>query len=307
MTIYEIITGKILDQLKAGVIPWLKPWTSENTPRNLISKHEYTGINLLLLSNQYTSPYYITLNQIKKAGGTIQESERKKYQMVVYWGAIYKDKAGKTIPAKELKGIDQKDLKRISFLRYTNVWNITQTEGLEKHIPKKEVNTKPVIRPLTKAIEIMRSFPYILPIKQKKNAAYYSVTEDYINLPGIQDFHSVEDMYSTLFHEFIHSTGHESRLKRFDKDTKCVFGNSDYSKEELIAEFGASFLCGIAGIKINIQNTASYIDNWSKALSKDSKLLTTAVSKATKATEYLLANYDNENKPTPPVDDKPTK
>jgi antirestriction protein ArdC len=48
--------------------------------------------------------------------------------------------------------------------------------------------------------------------------------------------------YSTLFHELVHSTGHPSRLDRvFGK----LFGDKLYSKEELIAETGAAFLCAI--------------------------------------------------------------
>ncbi|WP_460291938.1 zincin-like metallopeptidase domain-containing protein, partial [Bacillus cereus] len=42
--------------------------------------------------------------------------------------------------------------------------------------------------------------------------------------------------YSTLFHEFIHSTGHSNRLHR-DGITSATahFGSEEYSKEELVA------------------------------------------------------------------------
>ncbi|MFD6508704.1 zincin-like metallopeptidase domain-containing protein [Bacillus sp. NPDC060175] len=52
-------------------------------------------------------------------------------------------------------------------------------------------------------------------------------------------------MYSTLFHEFIHSTGHSSRLKRDGITSATVnFGSEEYSEEELVAEIGASMLTG---------------------------------------------------------------
>ena len=51
--------------------------------------------------------------------------------------------------------------------------------------------------------------------------------------------------YSTLFHELVHSTGNESRLKRTFGDR---VGDRLYSKEELVAEMGAAFLCAIDGI-----------------------------------------------------------
>jgi antirestriction protein ArdC len=50
------------------------------------------------------------------------------------------------------------------------------------------------------------------------------------------DFDSEEEYYVTLFHEFIHSTGLEKRLNRKGIKDKMVFGDEDYSNEELTAE-----------------------------------------------------------------------
>lgn len=117
-------------------------------------------------------------------------------------------------------------------------------------------------------------------------------------MPDFKAFVSSEDYYSTLFHEMIHSTAHSSRLNRtFGKK----FGDLDYAKEELIAEFGAVFLSAQAGILWKTQKThAAYLKNWQLAIQlmgEDSKLLMRSATEAQKAVDYLLqVNEDKEPK-----------
>jgi antirestriction protein ArdC len=49
-------------------------------------------------------------------------------------------------------------------------------------------------------------------------------------------FHSPAAFCATCAHEQIHSTGHESRLKR---DLGGAFGKTRCAREELVAELGA--------------------------------------------------------------------
>ncbi|OUB30704.1 hypothetical protein BK708_10340 [Bacillus thuringiensis serovar yunnanensis] len=115
----------------------------------------------------------------------------------------------------------------------------------------------------------------------------------------MKDFPKVEEYYCTLFHEFIHSTGHSSRLKR-DGITSATahFGSEDYSKEELVAEIGASMLTGFAGfVDITFDNSASYIQSWLRNLKNDKTLIVKAASQAQKAVDYILGvSYNEENK-----------
>ena len=75
MTVYQLINDIIIKKLELGVIPWKPTWRIR-TPMNYISKRPYSGINQLLLScNNYTSPYYLTFNQVKKSGGKVKEGE----------------------------------------------------------------------------------------------------------------------------------------------------------------------------------------------------------------------------------------
>ena len=86
-----------------------------------------------------------------------------------------------------------------------------------------------------------------------------------------------------------HSTGHESRLNRKGSSEVRHFGDAEYSKEELVAEFGSAFLCAEAAISpAVIENQTAYIQGWLKALKGDSKLLVAAAAQAQKAADYIL-------------------
>jgi antirestriction protein ArdC len=91
-----------------------------------------------------------------------------------------------------------------------------------------------------------------------------------------------------LFHELSHSTGHTSRVGRDGIEQLNTFGSESYSKEELIAEMGAAFLCGVTGIAPRtIENSAAYLRTWISRLRGDSKLLVSAASAAQKASDYI--------------------
>ena len=104
-----------------------------------------------------------------------------------------------------------------------------------------------------------------------------------------------EDYYSILFHELTHATGHESRLAR-DGITKATgFGSPAYSKEELIAEMGAAFLCGHTGIEQKVlDNSAAYIDSWLSRLHEDDRLIVHSAGAAQKAADYILGENEKQ-------------
>jgi len=120
--------------------------------------------------------------------------------------------------------------------------------------------------------------------------ACYQTFRDNIIMPKPETFNNPEVYYSTLFHELAHSTGHEKRLNRFKNNSSSLsFGSTTYAKEELIAEMTSSFLCNLAGINNQvIDNQASYIASWLKALKNDSKLVIVVTSKAQKAFDYII-------------------
>ena len=123
---------------------------------------------------------------------------------------------------------------------------IDQIEGIEA--PVEEQTTYP-FAPIEQAELIIRNMPNKPVIKYGGSSASYSPMLDSINLPDRESFISPEEFYCTAFHELAHSTGHPSRLSRKGITDPAYFGSHNYSNEELVAEFSASMLCGIAGIE----------------------------------------------------------
>lgn len=113
-------------------------------------------------------------------------------------------------------------------------------------------------------------------------------------MPKPEHFQSGQDYYSVLFHELTHSTGHASRLNRKGVGGAdgewSAFGSTPYAREELVAEMGAAFLSGHAGIvERTLDNSASYIQSWMERLKEDRRLIVQAAAAAQKAADFILS------------------
>ncbi len=274
MNVYEIITRRIIEKLEAGTAPWCKPWTGGEMPRNLVTGKVYRGINLFLLNMMtYISPYWLTFNQCREKGGHIKAGAKS--TPIVFW-------------TKAKKENDEDGEKSIPVLRYYNVFNAEQCEGLK--IEKTEAEER-FFNPLEVCQMVINSMPNSPEIRHIDQRAYYVPAMDYVNMPKPETFRSAEEYCSTLFHEFTHSTGHASRLNRKGITVHNGFGSADYGKEELVAEMGAAFLCGCTGIENRvIDNSAAYVAGWLKAIKEDKKIVITAAAAAQKAADYILNN-----------------
>lgn len=76
-------------------------------------------------------------------------------------------------------------------------------------------------------------------IHYRGNRAFYSPSNDVIQMPPIETFRDAESVYATLGHECIHWTKHAKRLGR-DFGRKR-FADEGYATEELVAELGSAF------------------------------------------------------------------
>lgn len=264
--IYEMITNQIIEKLEEGTVPWKKPFKS-GVAVNWVTQKPYRGINTMLLDGGE----YATFKQIKDAGGKIKKGEKS--QIVVFWKWL------------EIEDKEKEEEKTIPFLRYYRVFEIgSQVEGLK---PKREYKTY-IHDPIEKAEKIKASYMNAPSYSAITGGAWYKPFQDQINVPPMKEFENIHQYYSTLFHEMIHSTGHKSRLNREGIISHNGFGTELYSKEELIAELGASMLCGVTGIdNETIDNSASYIQSWLRALKNDKTLIVSASQKAQKASDYI--------------------
>lgn len=84
--------------------------------------------------------------------------------------------------------------------------------------------------------------------------------------------------HCTAFHEMVHSTGHEKRLKRKELFSCSGFSSEMYSKEELTAEIGSACLMESVGIETEkcMKNSAAYIHSWLTALRNDKRMVVSA-------------------------------
>lgn len=284
--VYEVINQRIMELLDQGTVPWRKPWNAEgNMPKNLVSMKEYRGVNLFLLNTMpYSSPYWMTFKQVQDKGGFVRRGEKS--TPVIFW---------KWLDRNDLEVSDEKQTIKckVPLLRYYSVFNLDQVENINAPEPNEIVNE---FSPIERAEEIISTMPCRPDIRYGGNRAYYSPTLDYIQMPPRHSFESPEEYYSTCFHELTHATGHVDRLGRKSILEPSYFGSHEYSKEELVAEMGAAFLCGHSGIEQNtLENSAAYIQGWLKALKNDWKLLIHAAAQAQKASNYILNRKEGEN------------
>lgn len=293
--IYQEITNRIIEGLEKGIVPWKSGLIMGDLPLNLSTKNHYHGINTLLLLldgyfNKRTSPYYATFKQVEALGGKVKKGA--KGTEIVFFSYIIKNiESGRQITTAEFNALTEEARENYevsSYLKSYYVFNVEQTEGLT--IP--EMESPSVFNSTIEACEaIIYGYEDIPKIKLAGIQPCYLPVLDRIECPAIDHFVNSEAYYAALFHELIHSTGHRSRLDREGVTNISSRGIEIYSFEELIAEIGASFLCGMTRIlPTQIENSISYIDGWLKELKNDKKLIFKASAEAQKAVNYMTSN-----------------
>lgn len=266
---YQQVTDRIIRAIETeGLVPWKKPWRVD-CPRN-VRGNVYRGINRLVLSIQsYSDPRWLTFNQVRELGGQISKGEHG--TPVIFWNEVEEERGSET--SKRL------------LARYYYVFNVEQAEGLELDPLKVECDSKAIssVAPLAQAM-----WPSV-EVHRRGTAAYYSPLEDVVVLPRAELFESVEAFEQTLAHELIHATGHSTRLARKEVCDPIQFGSDPYACEELVAELGAAFLTAELGIHSDIEQSASYVAGWLKALKSDKSLIIRAASSAQAAVDFIFA------------------
>lgn len=283
MTTYEMVTKRIVEAIKKNkAVPWRRPWATEEIgfPSNLASKRPYRGINLFLLSMMnYSSLWWITFNQAKTLGGSIKKGEHG--TPVIFWSLI------------EKRNEKTSEIEKIPFLRHSTVFNVEQCEGIT--VPPSESHDSKPLNPIESCEAIVGGFDNPPEITERGQSAYYSITQDLVNIPSRERFTSIEEYYSTMFHELVHATAHPSRLDRKLIPAQSSFFSQDYSKEELIAEMGCSLLCAKAGIdSATFDNSVAYLQGWVAALTEKPRMLIEAASAAQKACDLILGTKEQK-------------
>lgn len=278
--ICEMVAQRVLEEMEKGVAPWNQPWFGSDLFVSHVNGKHYSLLNCILLEKPGE---YATFKQVSAEGGKVKKGAKAKF--VVFWKPIEKIE----------EGDDGEEKKTVHFvLRYFKVFNLDDCEGIEKKYVKD--NKSFAHDPVGEAEAVVNGYCAANPTlkierDEKSNRAFYRPSEDYIQVPTLEQFELAEEFYSTLFHEMTHSTGHWSRLGRFKEDGHvAAFGGEDYGKEELIAELGAAALCGKCGIESrdSFRNSAAYLKGWTEAIKGNPELIVAAAGKADKAVEFIL-------------------
>ena len=284
--VYAVVTNRIIELLEQATVPWQKPWTGAGMPVNLISKRPYRGINLwLLLSLNYERNLFLTWDQVKKLGGSVNAGEHG--HVIIYWKNSTKDDGAESSKEK-------KDDKKPPVLLYYKVFNVAQC----RELPSTLIEPLPLseLSPITECETLIETMPDCPAIKYKEQEAYYNIGEDFINMPKKKSFKTVESYYATLFHELVHSTGHEKRLNRPSITEMAEFGSELYSIEELVAELGSAYLSGFCGIiEGQIKSSAAYMEGWLGKLKGDKKFIVKASGMAQRAVDFIINKAEATN------------
>jgi len=289
--IYDLITDRIIALLEKGVIPWRKPWdAASGAPRNLTSGKAYRGVNAMLLASLgFGSPWFATFHQIKALGGAVKKGAHG--FPVVFWKFL------ETAAETDVEGEPTFRRDRVPLLRYYIVFNLELTEGIPAgKIPALETHHFDPIEACERIVAEMPQRPEIRYTTEAR--AYYRPSTDTVTMPLRESFRSAAEYFSTLAHELVHSTGAPGRLARKSLEDWAPFGTADYSREELVAEMGAGFLCAHAGIEsATLENSAAYIRSWLRVLKDDRRAVIVAAGQAQKAADFILGG---------PTEDEPT-
>lgn len=289
LDIFTRVTQTIVDHLEKGVRPWHQPW-SANAAGTFITRplrhngEPYNGMNIILLwataqDRGYQNPTFMTFKQAEEYKAHVRKGE--KASLVVFANKLTKteidEKTGEDVEIQ------------IPFMKGYSVFNVEQIEGLPEKFYKKTIVPQGEVEKI-KRLESVEEFLKNLgaDIRHGGNRAFYTPTDDFIQLPLIEAFEDKESYYATGLHEATHWTNHESRLNR--DFGRIKWGDAGYAKEELVAEIGSAFLCADLGITPEIrEDHAAYIQSWLKALKDDKKLIFSAAAHASRAAEFLKA------------------
>jgi antirestriction protein ArdC len=278
-TVYESITERIIKQLEAGVIPWRKEWknTGSGLPYNLVSNLPYRGVNIIsLLCSGFASNGWCTYKQAQALGYQVRKGE--KAAPVVFW----------KFPTKGEAGQDEKSYR--PFARTYSVFNLDQLDGVPAADPAADAPVFDAIADAEKIVSDFMGSASHPTLAHGGNRAFFRPITDHVQMPEKTSFLTPAGYYATLFHEFAHSTGTKGRLNRDELAAYAAFGDENYSKEELTAEFTSAFLCAQAGISSDERtaSAAAYIQGWLSELKNDKTLAMQAAQRAQKAADFIL-------------------
>jgi antirestriction protein ArdC len=280
--LYAEVTNAIITALEAGTPPWVCPWDKSHgslLPANLSTGRRYRGVNVMLLNlrqlgSGYPTSRWMTFQQALSVGGRVRKGEHG--TRIVFFKLLERDADAGPVAAN-----DEPSRRVIPLLRSFTVFNEAQIDDLPASLTWPQTPER-VFQPCELADELLTRSGALF--RHGGDRAYYSPSQDLIQMPPIEVFHDNVGYYNTALHELTHWTGHPDRCSRALTGRQHI---EAYAFEELVAEMGSAFLSSHCGLPAQL-NHASYIQSWLQALRNDKRLIFSAASLAQKAVDFLV-------------------
>lgn len=264
------VLDRLVADIEAGKNPWKKSWKGgSGLPTNATTKRMYRGVNTLMLwiaekDHGFSSSNWATYKQWAGAGQKVRGGEK-----------------GTAIVFYKVREVGEgDDARSIPMLRVSWVYNEAQLAG--------EAAEPSVAQPPSQEERHVQAQQWFDGTGAKLSVSInrqpsYMPGEDMICMPDADAFTSLDEFYSTLFHETSHWTGHKTRLAR---DMGGGYGSISYAREELVAEIAAAFMGAHFGIDTE-KNNAAYLRNWLQKFDDKREAIFTAAKDAGRAFEFL--------------------
>jgi antirestriction protein ArdC len=233
----------------------------------------------------YTSPFWMTVPQANSLGAKIRKGERS--SVVVYYG----QSRTQSDDEQDANDGNAEEARVFRFQKSYRVFNADQIEGLPEafrpdacpvpdHVPSAPI---PHMQAFFDAIDITTVF--------SGTEARYSPPVDKVFMPSIERFKNPLSFYGVWAHELAHATKAPHRLNRDYGLSR--FGNTAYSREEIVAELTSCFLGQELGFTAHtVELNASYLYHWLRVLRSDKTAIFKHAADAQKACDYLIARSE---------------
>lgn len=283
------VASGIIDQLRKGTAPWVKPWKPGERfmPYNPTTGNEYRGANAMWLmsraeSRGYDDARWLTYRQAQEQGAQVRKGEKGTPIQFWKWQGLEPVRDGQGKPMLDGEGNPVRELVRYERPRVLSavVFNAQQIDGLP---PAPDRPALPEWERHERAERILAGSGVGLRHAQG-DRAFYRLSDDRITLPERGQFATGDRYYATALHELGHATGHPSRLNR---DMAHPFGSEGYAREELRAEIGSLMLGGQLGIGHDPGQHVAYIGSWIKVLEQDPREVFRAAADAEKIVKMV--------------------
>jgi antirestriction protein ArdC len=287
----EAITNELIRIIERGVLPWRKPWTAGGSARPLRHNSEpYQGVNNFLLTMRtvmagYTSPFWMTVPQANTLGAKIRKGERS--SVVVYYG----QSRTQADDDRVTNDGDIEEARVFGFQKSYRVFNADQIEGLPDAFHP-DACSAPDHTPSTPNLHMQSFFDAIdITTVFGGTEARYNPPVDKVFMPSIERFKNPLNFYGVWAHELAHATKAPHRLNRDYGLSR--FGNTAYSREEIVAELTSCFLGQELGFTAHtLELNASYLYHWLRVLRSDKTAIFKHAADAQKACDYLIARSE---------------